>query len=85
MGKFTVTHEIRCDVETFWKMFFDKDFNQALYIQCLGFPKFEVADQKETDSSLARTVKATPKMAKTTSFPRLCMNVPDFPRGLSPV
>ena len=24
MGKFTVTHEISCDAETFWKVFFEK-------------------------------------------------------------
>ncbi len=28
MGKFTVTHEINCNAETFWKVFFEKEFNE---------------------------------------------------------
>jgi len=29
----TVTHEIRCNVETFWKTFFDKTFNENLGLE----------------------------------------------------
>jgi hypothetical protein len=62
MGKFTVTHEINCNVETFWKVFFDKDFNTKLYKENLGFPEFTIVDQRETDSEIARKVNGTPKM-----------------------
>jgi hypothetical protein len=62
MGKFTVTHEINCNAETFWKVFFDKDFNTKLYKESLGFPEFTIVDQRETDSELIRKVKGTPKM-----------------------
>jgi hypothetical protein len=62
MGKFTVTHEINCDAETFWKTFFDKGFNEKLYREALGFPRFEIVDQKETDSQITRKVAGTPKM-----------------------
>jgi len=62
MGKFTVTHEIQCNAETFWKIFFDKDFNIKLYRENLGFPEFTIMDQRETDSEIARKVKGTPKM-----------------------
>lgn len=62
MGKFTVTHEINCNAETFWKVFFDKDFNTKLYKENLGFPEFTIVDQRETDSDLVRKVKGTPKM-----------------------
>jgi hypothetical protein len=62
MGKFTVTHEIHCNAETFWKVFFDKDFNTKLYKESLGFPEFTIIDQRETDSELIRKVKGTPKM-----------------------
>lgn len=62
MAKFTVTHEIRCDVDTFWKLFFDRTFNEKQYRQALGFPEFEILDQKETDTQITRRVSAVPKM-----------------------
>jgi hypothetical protein len=62
MGKFTLTHEIHCDVDTFWKTFFDKDFNEKLYKGTLGFPHFEVVDQTETETTISRKVAAQPKM-----------------------
>lgn len=62
MGKFTVSHEINCNAETFWKVFFDKDFNMKLYKENLGFPEFTIVDQSETDSEIVRKVNGTPKM-----------------------
>jgi hypothetical protein len=62
MGKFTLTHEIHCNVDTFWKVFFDKEFNEKLYKGPLGFPDFTVVDQKDTETSVTRKVAAQPKM-----------------------
>lgn len=62
MGKFTVTHEINRNAETFWKVFFDKDFNTKLYKENLGFPEFTIVDQRETETGLVRKVNGTPKM-----------------------
>jgi Protein of unknown function (DUF2505) len=62
MGKFTMTHEINCDVDTFWKTFFDKSFNEKLYREHLGFPSFEIVEQNDTEKSITRKVQGTPKM-----------------------
>jgi hypothetical protein len=62
MGKFTVTHEIRCNAETFWKTFFDKTFNEKLYLEVLGFPEFKIVDQTENDQKITRVVQARPKV-----------------------
>ena len=62
MGKFTVTHEINCNEETFWKTFLDKEFNEKLYKEGLGFPEFTIVSQNETDSEVLRKVTGTPKM-----------------------
>lgn len=62
MGKFTVTHEIRCNVDTFWKVFLDKEFNTKLYVESLGFPDWKVTEQTETETSATRKVSAQPKM-----------------------
>ena len=62
MGKFTMTHEINCNEETFWKTFFDKDFNEKLYKEELHFPEFTVVEQNETDAKITRKAVGTPKM-----------------------
>lgn len=62
MGKFTVTHEIRCNAETFWKTFFDKTYNEKLYVGALSFPEFRIVDQNENDQRITRKVHARPKV-----------------------
>ena len=62
MGKFTVTHEIHCNEETFWKVFFDRDFNMDLFLKELHFPEYSILEQRETDQSIVRKVSGTPKM-----------------------
>ena len=62
MGKFTVTHEINCNAETFWKIFFDKTFNEKLYREGLGFPEFTVVSQQETPTEITRRAAGKPKL-----------------------
>ncbi|MBK8259014.1 MAG: DUF2505 family protein [Polyangiaceae bacterium] len=62
MPTFRVTHEINCNIETFWKIFFDKEFNEKLYREGLGFPEFNVVDQKETDKEITRKCAGKPKL-----------------------
>ncbi|MBI4955149.1 MAG: DUF2505 family protein [Myxococcales bacterium] len=59
MRKFTLTHEIACDETTFWKVFFDREYNYALYPGVLGFVDFELQEQTPTSWRL----KGTPKPA----------------------
>jgi hypothetical protein len=62
MAKFTLKHEINCNAETFWKWFFDKEFNEKLYKNALEFPEFSVLELKETDDKITRRAAGTPKM-----------------------
>lgn len=62
MAKFTVRHEINCNAETFWKIFFDKEFNEKLYRECLAFPEFNILSQVDSDATLTRKVAGQPKM-----------------------
>jgi hypothetical protein len=62
MIRFTLTHEIHCDEETFWKLFFDRAFNDALYKTGLGFTKYDVVDSRDTATQTIRKVSATPKV-----------------------
>ncbi|NUP10229.1 MAG: DUF2505 domain-containing protein [Polyangiaceae bacterium] len=58
MRKLSVTHVIECDVETFWKTFFDAEYNKKLYSDGLGFKEFEILEQSETK----RRMRGVPKM-----------------------
>jgi hypothetical protein len=62
MKVFSLSHDIATDVDGFWKLFFDKDYNVALYAKGLGFPAYELISLKETDKEISRTVKVTPKL-----------------------
>lgn len=62
MGKFTISHEIQCNAETFWKVFFDKTFNETLFREELGFPQYNILEQNETDTEILRKIAGQPKM-----------------------
>lgn len=62
MGKFTVKHEINCNADTFWKIFFDKEFNETLFLKELGFPQYKILDARETDTQVIRKISGQPKM-----------------------
>src|SRR3954466_10855348 len=70
MGTFTMRHELDCDCDRFWKLFFDKEFNVALF-KALEFPEWKLIDDKETDTEIVRTVKATPKMEAPAAVQKL--------------
>lgn len=61
MATFTMRHDLDCDCDTFWRLFFEKDFNEKLF-KALEFPEWKLIDTKETDKEIVRNVKATPKM-----------------------
>lgn len=61
MATFTMTHELDCDTERFWKIFFDRDFNKKLF-EHLAFPKWEIVEQREDDKEIVRIIKAVPKL-----------------------
>ncbi|KYF87947.1 DUF2505 domain-containing protein [Sorangium sp. So ce296] len=62
MGKFTITNEINCNVDTFWKLFLDKTFNEELYRKELGFPEYTITEQVETETEIIRRSAGKPKM-----------------------
>lgn len=56
-----IEHTFDCDVETFWAEFFlNEEFNKRLFIDRLGFSKWEVVKSETTDDGLRRVVEAIP-------------------------
>jgi hypothetical protein len=62
MPTISMKHEIACDEDTFWKVFLDKDFNEKLYRECLGFPEFAIVEQHDGDTEYRRKTVGKPKM-----------------------
>lgn len=62
MGTFRISHDIQCGVDLFWKVFFDKTFNEQMFKTELGFPEYSVLELRETDKEIIRRVSAMPKM-----------------------
>ncbi len=62
MRRFTITHEFNVSVETYWKLNFDREMNEAMFRQGLGFPDYTVQEFRETDTEIFRRTLATPKM-----------------------
>ena len=54
-------HDIDCDVDRFWKLFFDREMSTKLF-QHLEFPKWEILEQRDDDKEIVRITKATPKL-----------------------
>lgn len=58
-----IAHRFDCDERTFWdRIFFDEAFNRDMYLQHLQFQNWQVLEQRETETTIARTVTVTPKV-----------------------
>jgi hypothetical protein len=55
-----ISHVHNCNEETFWKLFFDDEYNQRLFKGALGFPRFEQLEFEETDSEIRRVTSVVP-------------------------
>ena len=59
--KVPVSHTLDCTAETFWKkVFFDRAYNEALFLGEMKFPAYEIVSLKETPERVERTVRVTP-------------------------
>jgi hypothetical protein len=58
MKKVSVITTMDCDADGFWKLFFDREFNQKLYKEGLGFKSYDILDMTET----SRRTKGVPAM-----------------------
>jgi hypothetical protein len=60
-----IEHNFDCDEDTFWeKIFFAEQFNRQMYLEHLKFKRWEVADFRETDTLIHRTVNVTPTVGE---------------------
>jgi hypothetical protein len=62
MAKFTLKHEINCGEDKFWNVHMDREFNEKLYREGLGFHEYNILDQRETDTQITRKCVGQPKL-----------------------
>ena len=55
-----LTHQIECDVETFWRDFVDDAFNRELFLSELGYPAYRVLERKDDGRRVWRRIELTP-------------------------
>jgi len=62
--RYTIKHTIETDVDTFWnKLFFDAEFNRALFTEGLRFVTYNVLEEVREPSGVVRKrVECTPKI-----------------------
>lgn len=60
--KVTISHEFNTDCDTFWdKIFFDPEYNRALYRDGLQFPEYELLEERDVGDHVVRRVRVVPK------------------------
>ena len=60
-----IEHRFDCSVNTFWeRIFFDEEFNRAMYLGHLQFQDWKVVEQRETEAEIIRVVNVTPKVGE---------------------
>jgi hypothetical protein len=61
--RYTIKHTIETDVDTFWKLFFDAEFNRALFVDGLHFTVYQVLeDVREPSGAVRKRVECSPKI-----------------------
>jgi hypothetical protein len=62
MKSIHLEHEIACDEDAFWKVFLDREYTEKLFREVLGFPHFEILEEKDEEGVLRRECAAQPKL-----------------------
>jgi hypothetical protein len=62
MADARIVHDIFASEDAFWKVFFDKEFNEALFLRTLGFDSWKIVSLEESADKIERVIEATPKL-----------------------
>ena len=68
----TISHEFDTDPDTFWdKIFFDREYNEALFKRGLEFPEYEILESRDEGSRVVRRVRVVPKQEAPAAVQKL--------------
>ncbi|HKU40046.1 MAG TPA: DUF2505 domain-containing protein [Polyangiales bacterium] len=61
--RYTIKHIIETDVDSYWKLFFDAEFNRAMFVDGLAFTVYNVLeDVREPNGAVKKRVECAPKI-----------------------
>ncbi|RYG16074.1 DUF2505 family protein [bacterium] len=64
MAQIRVRHEMECSEDTYWnKCVFNDEYNRKLYLEKLGFPRYNQIEMKDLGTSVTRKVDIDPPVA----------------------
>lgn len=56
-----MTHRLECDLDTFWTRFLDEQFNHAIFVTDLQFPRYRLLARSDEGSLVRQRIEVTPK------------------------
>jgi len=62
MAEVRIEHTLNCTDDTFWKVFFDPDFNRELFLNVLAFESWKLVSLEDKDGRIERVVDVVPKI-----------------------
>jgi hypothetical protein len=62
MAELRLEHIHHCSVETFWRIFFDVEYQTALFRDGMKFPAFEQLSFQETEKQIRRVIRVKPRV-----------------------
>ncbi len=62
MTAIRLEHDINCDADTFWSIFFDEKLNAAIYKHGLEFPEMSIVSFTDEGGKVTRKLAAQPKL-----------------------
>ncbi len=57
-----IEHTLNCTDDTFWKVFFDPEFNHELFLKVLAFDSWKLVSLEDSGARVERVVDVVPKI-----------------------
>jgi hypothetical protein len=62
MADARIEHTLNCTDDTFWKVFFDPEYNKELFLRVLGFDSWKLVTLEDKGDRIERVVDVVPKL-----------------------
>ncbi len=67
----TIDHDLPCSSDAFWRLFFSREYTEAVYLGALGFPHLKIEKLSEPDGDAELLMEVQPKIALPTPVMKL--------------
>lgn len=71
-------HELPCEIERFWRLYLDDDFQRRAFVEGLGWSPPRVRARTEADAELTRILECEPRLSLPPAIARLLQRTLGF-------